>query len=64
MKILDYKIREMPQPNAQPQVINPQPSEYVTREELNAFEDKIREQIASMTVTRRSNNRKEDKSDE
>lgn len=65
MKILDYKIRESSQPMVQPQVINPQPSpEYVTRDEFDAFESKIREQISSIAATRRSSNKKEEKSDE
>ncbi len=43
MKILDYKIRENGQPTAP---IAKVPAEnYVTREEFNAFEEKIRKQL-------------------
>ena len=48
MKILDYRIRESAQP-AQPQAVSANTQEYVTRDELTAFEAKIREQIASLT---------------
>lgn len=48
MKILDYKIRETAQPIQQPQVINTQNQDYVTRDELTAFENQIREQIANL----------------
>lgn len=48
MKILDYKIRESAQPIQQPQVISTQNQDYVTRDELAVFENKIREQIANM----------------
>lgn len=44
MKILDYTIRETSQPAA-PVMAS---QEYVTREELAAFEKKIREQLASL----------------
>ena len=51
MKILDYKIREATQSIPQTQALS-QPhvsADYVTREELNAFEAQIREQIAGLT---------------
>lgn len=56
MKILDYKIREAAQPQ-QTQIVTPT-ADYVTREELTAFEAQIREQIASLTP------KKEEKKDE
>lgn len=43
MKILDYKIRKSSQP-VQNQVVNAN-QDFITREELNAFENKIHEQI-------------------
>lgn len=48
MKILDYKIREAAQPMQNTQVMSNSP-EYVTRDELAAFEHKIQEQIAKLT---------------
>lgn len=48
MKILDYKIREATPTVQQPQVINTQNQDYVTREELSEFEDQIRKQIANL----------------
>lgn len=50
MKVLDYKIREAAQPMQQTQVISqPQPhGDFVTREELMAFEKQIREQISAL----------------
>lgn len=50
MKILDYKVREMAQP-AQPKMAGSAQAmpEYVTRDELVAFEKQIREQIAGLT---------------
>ena len=45
MKILDYKIRETAQP-PQPQVVAN--ADYVTREELKALEEKIKEQLESL----------------
>lgn len=44
MKILDYKIRETAQPQ-QTQVVT-QAVDYVTKTELNAFEDKINAKFA------------------
>lgn len=69
MKILDYKIRETAQPIQQLQVVNnPTPvADYVTRDELTAFEAQIREQIASLTpatATRKTATKKEEKTDE
>lgn len=50
MKILDYKIREQAQPmHAVQQTVQ----EYVTRDELKAFEAQIREQIAGLTTARK-----------
>ena len=48
MKILDYKIREATPTAQQPQVMNVQNQDFVTREELTEFEDQIREQIANL----------------
>ena len=42
MKILDYKIRENGQPNVP---VVKASADYVTREEFNAFEEKIRKQL-------------------
>ncbi len=47
MKVLDYKIRDTVQP-VQPQVVKDQSIEYVTRDELMAFEAQVREQIAGL----------------
>lgn len=65
MKILDYKIRESAQPQ-QAQVISNPVHDYVTREELVAFEAQIREQIAGLSqqVPARRTVKKEDKTDE
>lgn len=59
MKVLDYKIREAVQPTQQAHVVSqPQPhGDFVTREELAAFEKQIREQISVLMP-------KEDKKDE
>lgn len=46
MKVLDYTIRESAKP-AQPNVVEPAP-QYVTKEELDAFEKRIRDQIANI----------------
>lgn len=49
MKVLDYKIRDAVQPAQQSQAINPQAQkDFVTREELAAFEKQIREQISAI----------------
>ena len=48
MKILDYKIREATPTAQQPQVMNVQNQDFVTRDELTEFEDQIREQIANL----------------
>ena len=66
MKVLDYKIREAVQPIQQPQVVSPEPSpDYVTRAELTAFEEQIRQQIANLTPAPRvSGVKKEGKTDE
>lgn len=66
MKILDYTIRETTQPMQQTQAINtPQvpTTDYVTRDELIAFEAQVREQIANL-VPQKSRTRKEEKPDE
>lgn len=65
MKILDYKIRESAQPQAS-QVVSNVVQDYVTRDELVAFEAQIREQIAglSQSASARRNTKKEDKADE
>lgn len=44
MKILDYTIRESSQPN-QPQVLT---NDFVTRDELKAFEEKIKEKLENL----------------
>ena len=66
MKILDYKIRESAQPQQAQVMTNHNPvQDYVTRDELVAFEAQIREQIADLshpTSVRRA--KKEDKADE
>ena len=46
MKILDYTIRESAQP-VQPQVVAT--ADYVTRDELKALEDRIREKMEHLT---------------
>lgn len=53
MKVLDYKIRESAQPS-QPQVVEPMPK-YVTKEELDAFEKRIRDQIANIKKEGKAN---------
>lgn len=64
MKILDYKIREAAQPQQTPVVTAPV-QDYVTREELAAFEAQIREQIAGLSLaTRKTTAKKEDKTNE
>lgn len=65
MKTLDYKIREAVHPQQQTQTINsPMPTaDYVTRDELVAFEAQIREQIASLTP-QKGRAKKEEKPDE
>ena len=65
MKILDYKIREATQPMQTHVAVQPE-RDYVTRDELTAFETQIREQIANLiqpTSTRKTA-KKEDKTDE
>lgn len=67
MKVLDYKIREAVQPMQQAQAMSQQSApapDYVTRDELAAFEAQIREQIAGLTPATRKTVRKEDKADE
>ena len=61
MKILDYKIRESAQPSQSQVAGNLQSTEYVTRDELTAFENKIREQIAGFMSAR---GEKEEKTNE
>ena len=66
MKILDYKIREAVQPTQQAQAINQTQvptADYVTRDELVAFEAQIREQIASLTPVTKTRAKKEEKTD-
>ena len=64
MKILDYTIREAVQPQAS-QVVSNVVQDYVTRDELVAFEAQIREQIAGLSpATRKTTAKKEDKTNE
>lgn len=65
MKVLDYKIREAVQPTQQAQAVAAKaPSvDYVTREELIAFESQIREQIANLTPVK-FRTKREEKTDE
>lgn len=62
MKILDYRIRESTQPTQQIPVINNN-HDYVTRDELTAFEEQIKQQIAGLSVSR-TRTKKEEKIDE
>ena len=70
MKILDYKIRDTSSPAQQTQAIvnepvNPVPNaDYVTRDELKAFETQIQEQIANIARSRKVNAKKENGVDE
>lgn len=66
MRILDYKIRDAVQPNQQMHAVSQMPAaDYVTRDELAAFETQIREQIASlMPASQRPRQKKEEKTDE
>ena len=59
MKVLDYKIREMEQ-SAQPQVVNQQARDYVTRTELDAFENKINAKFAEFLQKEEINDGKSD----
>lgn len=49
MKILDYKIREASNQNAAQNVVAPEMANYVTKDELLAFEAKIRRQLDKLT---------------
>ena len=68
MKIIDYEIREPSQPAQQPIMNSEQAympnNDYVTRDELSAFEEQIREQIARLTPAKKSAPKKEEKPDE
>ncbi len=66
MKILDYTIREAVQPNQQTQAVSQTPAvDYVTRDELAAFEAQIRKQIASLTPAQQKfRPKREEKTDE
>ena len=61
MKILDYTIREQaPQGQSVPTLMHDEVSEYVTKSELTAFEEKIQKQLDKITIKRREKREVED----
>lgn len=60
MKILDYTIREAQAGQNMPTLMNEPLPEYVTKAELDDFEDRIQKQIDR--INGRNNNKREDKS--
>lgn len=50
IKTLDYTIREIPQNPTAPSAQMPELTSYATKEELQAFEEKIQKQIEKLTA--------------
>lgn len=50
MKVLDYKIREASTQSAAQAVVAPEMGNYVTKDELQAFEAKIKRQLDKLTA--------------